>query len=116
MDIDKQIQEVLTSSIREAARKNLEGFNSPLEPIIKRVVAKKELEIEKLLEESLSFCFQGDFREDIKLAATHKLAKVLISKMESEIDKKANELRTNPTFRAKLTLAIEDIVNNIKTS
>lgn len=43
---------------------------------------------------------------------THKLAKTLVAKMEGSIDKAVTTLRSDPTIRAKMVLAIENIVKD----
>jgi len=43
----------------------------------------------------------------------NKLAKVLISKMSGELEKKVNELKQDPTTRAKITLAINKVMEDV---
>jgi hypothetical protein len=61
----------------------------------------------------LDRAFADDFRDKLRDAAAHKLARVVISKCEGEIEKRANEMRSDPAFRARLTLAVEAAIRGV---
>ena len=50
------------------------------------------------------------FRDALKDALNAKLAKTLISRMGGELEKQVNELKANPATRAKITLAINELI------
>lgn len=100
------------ASLREALAAKLSGYSSPLDPIVKRAVDANAPMIEGVLNEALSDLMRGsDFRQQLKDAAKAKIAKVLIDKFGGEIEKRVNDLKSDPTTRAKITLAIEAVVS-----
>lgn len=115
MNIEENVISTVHSAITEVIKAKLSGYNSPLDKIIADSVADKTTSIRFLLDEAIGGALVGDFREALKDACTRKLAKVLISKMEGEIEKRANDLRADPEFRARLTIAITDVVKEIGT-
>jgi hypothetical protein len=50
------------------------------------------------------------FRDQIKAALRTKLAKVLIERFGGELEKQVNTLKSDPATRARITLAIEEII------
>ena len=114
MSLEQDIATAVKESMGKAIESTLGGYNTPLAALIKEVVERRKDEVKELLESSMDSAFKGDFREAIKDAVTHKLSRILVSKMEGEIEKQANELRSSPEFRAKLTLAIGQVIREFK--
>lgn len=109
-EIKKELYKTVDSAIKEA----LSGYNSPLIKYAKQVVEKHEIEFVKILDGAISDMLKsGDFREALAGAMKDKLAKVLISKAGGEIEKRANELRANPETRAKITIALSGMINEL---
>ncbi len=113
MNLEENVISSVHSALAECIKKKMEGYGSPLDPLIKASVEKHEGQIRAALDSSVVAALSGDFAEALKDACTRKLAKVLISKMEGEIEKRANELRADPEFRARLTIAITEVVKGI---
>lgn len=115
MNLEKQILDNVAHSLGEAIKASLtSGYhNNPLHKMVTAVVESRETEIRKVVEEAMDGALVGDFREALKDAVTHKLARVLTSKMEGEIEKRANELRSSPEVRAKITLAISGVLKKL---
>lgn len=114
--LEQQIIETVTQGLGEAIKERVtRGYHdSPLNKMIDAVVIERLPKIKLLVEEAIDGALEGDFRKEIKQACTHKLARVLVSKMEGEIEKRAVELRASPEFRAKVTLAIDSVVKELK--
>lgn len=114
MSLEKQIYETIAAGLGEAIKSRLnQGYNdNPLNRLVDQVVASRSGEIQKLLEDSVDAAFKADFREAIRDAVTHKLAKILVSKMEGEIEKQANQLRSHAEFRARVTVAIAAVIKS----
>jgi len=53
------------------------------------------------------------FRVALKKAFNEKLAKVLVSRMGGEIEKQVNELKGNLVTRAKITTAINKVIEEL---
>lgn len=116
LDLENEVVGAAHSAIVEAMKAKLSSYHTPLDELIKAVVTKHSSDIQARLDAAVSQALTGDFGAALEDACAKKLAKVLISKMEGEIEKQANELRSSPEFRAKLTLAIGDVVKSLKTS
>lgn len=111
MNLEQEILEKLKTSISESVEKTLSGYSSPLTKLIEQVIQKHQNHVFGLIEDSLLGCLTlENSKKDIQDAISHKIARVLISKTEGEIEKVANELKQNPEFRAKLTLLISGLV------
>lgn len=115
LDLENEIVGAAHSAITAAMKTKLEGYNTPLDTLIKEVVAKHYPAIQARLDAAVESALTGDFGAALEDACAKKLAKVLISKMEGEIEKQANELRSSPEFRAKLVLAIGDVVKSFQS-
>lgn len=109
--LEQQVGWAVRESVAKAIHERMSSYGSPLFKFIDEAVAKKSAQIAALVDESVEGALTGDFREEVKKACTAKLARVIISKTEGEIEKTANDLRQSPEFRAKLTLAVSAVVS-----
>lgn len=113
--LEQDVWNAVKDAIAEAVTQRLgKTYDSPLNKMVDAVVASRESEIRSLLEQSIDGALTGDFRAAIQDAVTHKLARIITSKMEGEIEKRAVELRGSPEFRARCTLAIEAAIKNVQ--
>lgn len=107
--------DVLISAIREGLQKGivsqLQGYNSGLSKLIDDQLKERSGAIKSLLESSIQSAV-GDpvFVEEIKSAVRTSLAKTLVQKFGGELEKQVNALKSDPTTRARITIAIEQIV------
>lgn len=114
MNLEDQVIATVHSALTEAIKAKLTaGYNSPLDALVKQSIEKHEGEIRSALDASIKGALQGDFATALADACTRKLAKVLISKMEGELEKRVGELRASPEFRSRLTVAVDDIVRSM---
>jgi hypothetical protein len=112
--MEKKILAQVNAAIGEAIVKELVGYNKPLSNITQKVINKNEVTLFNLInEEVVSLLGCEDFRVELKKALNAKLARTLISRIGGELEKRVNELRSDPTTRAKITLAIDNIVNEV---
>lgn len=114
-DLENQILKQVQESIHETIKNRLTiGYgDAPLNKLIDSVVQDNSEELRKLVGDSFTAAIrQDDFKSELKTAFNHKLARVLVSKFEGEIEKRANEMRADPTTRARITLAIQAAIEN----
>ena len=117
MSLEKDILQTARVAISESIVKELVGYNKPLSKLISRVIEANEQEMYDLIDGEFSTLICGDdFKISLKKALNDKLAKVLVSRMGGELEKRINELKANPTTRAKITLAIEKCMDEIVDS
>jgi hypothetical protein len=113
MNLEDQVIATVHSALTEAIKTKLSSYHGPLDSLIKQSIEKHQAEITKALDAAMKGALQGEFAEALADACTRKLAKVLISKMEGELEKRVGELRSSPEFRSRLTVAIDDIVKSL---
>lgn len=116
-ELEKSIIRSVNEGLSDAIRAQLsrDYHNGPLSQLVNEVVKSRSAQLRLLIEESVDGALTGDFRSALQEAVTHKLARILTSKIEGEIERRANDLRSSPEFRAKLTLAIEKAVKEAST-
>lgn len=112
--LEQQVASQVRDSIGEAIKKKLEGYGTPLDKIIERAVAAQQEELFDLIRDAFAEVTIGEIKAQIKQSAAHKIAKVLVSKMEGEIEKRVNDFRSDPATRARIVLAIEKAISEPK--
>lgn len=50
------------------------------------------------------------FVADVNIQFKHKIAKVMVGKMEGAVEKAADKLRNDPALRARMIIAIEEMI------
>lgn len=113
IDTDELLRQSLREGIREGIKSRLTGYNSPIDKLVAGAVEKYGPEMKELLEESIQSCLKAEeFRQHVADAVNSNLAKVLIQRFGGEVEKQVNALKSDPTTRARITLAIEQIVKD----
>ena len=112
LDLEKLTLDAIKDGIRKGVSEKLgSGYNSPLDTLVKASLEKHNQQIRSMLEDSIASCIgDAEFREHIAKAVRHKLASTLIQRFGGEMEKQVNVLKSDPTTRARITLAIEEIV------
>lgn len=111
MDLEKEILRTAQTAITEAVVKNLTEYGGPLRKLCESVMAKHESSLAALISDQVSATISADaFKDELRSALNAKLARTLIERMGGEIEKRVNELKSDPTTRAKITLAIQQAV------
>ena len=108
--------DIFDNAIRDGIREGVKAkinaqYSNPLDKYINESIAKHAPAVQLLLEECIASCIgDKEFREQIAVATRHAMAKTLIQRFGGEIEKQVNVLKSDPTTRARITLAIEEIV------
>lgn len=114
MDIESEILKAAKNGLANAFNSELVGYNKPLSVITQKVIAKNENEIFSLINNEVVNLIGGEgFREALKDELNRKLARTLIERMGGELESRVNELKQNPETRAKITLAISQIIKEL---
>lgn len=88
------------------------SYNSPLNSILSEVITEHRDELKKIFDIALREAFEHEhFKNAVHDAFNHKLAKVMVSKLEGSVEKAVDAMRQDQTLRAKMILAIEEIIN-----
>lgn len=113
-DLDRRVLDAARGAIADAVKSELVGYQKPLSQICERVIADHEAEIYSLINDELTSLLTADeFRCALKTALNEKLARVLVARTGGELEKRVNELRARPEARAKITLAITRLVDEL---
>jgi hypothetical protein len=113
LNTDNLLHAALADAIRDGVRKVLvDGYHSPLTKFITDAIESHKAEMRKVLEEGVASCLNdGQFREQLKTAVRQALAKTLVQRFGGELEKQVNVLKSDPTTRARIILALEEIVS-----
>lgn len=112
-DLEKQILGAAGDGIRKAIGDALTGYNSLLTKFATEVINNNAVEIKNIMSEAFSKVVSTkEFREDIMAAFQHKVAKMLVGNLEGSVQKAVDALRGDATIRARMILAIEEIVKD----
>lgn len=113
IDVDAAVIGAIQDAIRKGISDRLGSqYSSPLTKAIDDAVAVNQSEIQGLLSKAIKDCLDDDlFCKNVRDAARERLAKVLVQKFGGEIERRVNELKSDPTTRARIVLMLEEIVD-----
>lgn len=112
-DLEKAILHDAQKAIGEAIKTNLTKYNSNFNKLVNEVVLNHQEELKKIIDTNFTKVIKSnDFNNAVRTAFEHKLAKILVQKLEGSVEKCVTTLRSNPTTRAKMILAVEEIIKN----
>jgi hypothetical protein len=112
LDTEKLLLQAVKDGMREGIKSRLtQTYNNPFDAAITGVLQKHNGEITGILSEALQSAI-GDpvFRDEVRGAVRGVLAKTLVARFGGELEKQVNALKSDPTTKARITLAIEEIV------
>ncbi len=114
-EIGKELFACVKDGLRKAVAEKLNGYGSPLEKMLNGCIEKHGEQLRSMLVDAISSAIgDAEFREQIATAMRLKLAKVLIERFGGELEKQVNLLKSDPNTRARITLAIDDILKSSK--
>jgi class 3 adenylate cyclase len=112
IDADALMLQAVKDGIREGIKARLGGgYGSPLDELIRLAVARHGAAIQGLIGEAIAACTGcPEFRAGVADAIRAALAKQLVQKFGGELERAVNAMKSDPATRARITLAIEEIV------
>lgn len=115
-DLEKQILSTVQHSMSESIKSVLTGYNSPLQQLVKSVVDENSKELRAIISDSFKLVISTDeFKQSIVSAFSHKVARTIISNNDGLFDKVSNELKQDAVFKAKMSLAVSNVVEECLT-
>jgi|GEM_PF-1844486 len=116
MDIQAEVTQAVREGISQGIRDKLKStYSNPFDKVLTSAIAAEEPAIRTLLSEAFKDAFTDEkFRDDIKSGVRGMLAKILVQRFGGELEKQVNALKSDPATRARITCAIDDIVNRAK--
>ena len=110
--LEREILRTAQTSINEAIKAALIGYNSPLTKLVMEVVNQETPLLRSIIYDSFNQVIRtDDFKASIVSAFSHKVARSIISNNDGLFDKVANELKQDSIFKAKMALAVSNVVN-----
>ena len=88
--------------------KALDGYNNPTKSIVNSVIEEYEPSISLLFKNAVETTIRSDnFKEEL---ISQRIVRELVSQSESSIARIVQKMKQDETFRARLTLAVDNIV------
>jgi hypothetical protein len=110
--MEEKILRTVNQAIEKSIVENLTGYNSPLNTFVNEVIENKKGEFIKIIDGEISKIIKSpQFKKSLNQAFNDKLARILISNLGGELEKQVNQLKSNPETRAKITIALSNIIN-----
>lgn len=112
--MEQRILEQINNAIGKAIIEELVGYDKPLSKLTGQVIEDHENEIYNIIDKEVSTLINSrTFKEELKTALNSKLAKILINRLGGELEKQVNSLKQNPATRAKITLALDNLIKEL---
>lgn len=113
-EFNKVVEDAVKSGIIDGIKSKFSaGYNSPLEKILQTAMETHAAKVRALLEDAIEKSVNDpDFRDQVVASTRAVLAKTLVQRFGGEIEKQVNALKSDPVTRARITLALEDIVKS----
>lgn len=111
----KEIINVAEKAIINAVEKELVGYNKPLSKFVNEVLESHKSDFLKIIDDEITAILNAEsFRGALSEALNYKMARLLVSNLGGELEKQVNALKANPETRAKITIAISKVIQEIK--
>lgn len=109
--LESEVVKAAQNSITTALAAAMTGYNSPLVKYASNVVSKYQNALESLFDEAVKDGIQTDeFKARVREVLISKIAKTMISGVDGSIDKTINLMKQDAVFRSRLTLAVNNLV------
>lgn len=116
INADQLLIDAIKDGLRKGIADKITGYGSPLDALIKSVIEGHSGALRSLLDSAITTAINTDsFQKEITAAVHRNLAKTLVQRFGGEVEKQVNILKSDPTTRARITLAIEEIVKSKTT-
>lgn len=117
MEIDTE--QLLLNAIKDGLREGVKsrmtnGYSSnPFDKAIGETLAKFDGQVRDIIASAMKSAIDDEvFRDDMRVSIRSILAKTLVQRFGGELEQQVNKLKSDPMTRARITLAIEDIVKS----
>jgi len=113
IDADKVILEALKDGLREGIKSKLNSYNSTLSNLVEAAINENKPALTSLVSDAVKVALSdAPFRESVIDAVRSQMSRTLVSKIGGEIEKQVNALKSDPATRARITLALDAIVQS----
>lgn len=121
MFTQEQTEKLIFYAVRDAIREGIKdklskSYDNPLFKLVEDCIKRRSQEISSIIDDAIVKCVCGtysNFKEQFMEEAQRIIAKQLIAKFSGEIEKTVNILKSDPSTRAKITLAVDECVKSL---
>ena len=111
ISLENEILKITQTSINDCIQKALLNYESPLVKLVKSVIDENSVELRRIISDSFTQVIgTTEFKQSIVNAFSHKVARTIISNNDGLFDKVSNELKQDSVFKAKMALAVANVV------
>lgn len=113
-NFEQEVLQQVNESIAKSIAEKMTGYNSPLGKIVDNVITKHEGVIFDLVNGHVAASLSSiELRKELAEAVNKKIARLLIQRVEGELEKRVNALRADPIARARIDIAISEAVADL---
>lgn len=111
-DLEKKILTSANAALGEAIESELVGYNKPLSQLANQVINEHSSSVKQIMSKAFNSVVKTpEFEKSVHNEFNRKVAKLLVAQLSGEVEKAVNAVRQDPTLKARMILAIEEIVN-----
>jgi hypothetical protein len=112
--LEQDILHTAQKAINDSIKSCLSSYGSPLIKLVESVVSENSSELRGIISDSFKTVIRTEeFKSSIVNAFSHKVARTIISNNDGLFDKVANELKQDAVFKAKMALAVSNVVDEV---
>ena len=106
-DILRAAQDAISKSIMAV----LVNYDSPLNKLVKVVIENHNQELKTIINDAFTSVIRTEeFKQSIVSAFSHKISRTIIANNDGLFDKVSNDLKQDSVFKAKMSLAVANVV------
>lgn len=113
-ELEQALMNAARDGIREGLTKRLSSnYSNPLDKVIDNAVLASTSELSVLASDAIRNALTSEgFKGMIEQAIRAQLAKQLVARIGGELEKQVNALKSDPATRARITVAIDEIIKS----
>lgn len=117
LNVEQLFENAIRDGLRDGIKSKLSSsYGNPLDKMIEECLKAKGEQFREMMTNALQSCIgDPEFQASIRESVRHVLAKTLVARFGGELEKQVNTLKSDPATRARITLAIEEIVKSKTT-
>lgn len=112
IDIEKLLETAVRDGFVQAVTdKSMAHYDNPFKKLLELSIQDQNESLRALVGESVQKCVSDPaFRAEVATGIRSMMVNTLVARFGGELQKTVNSLKSDPTTRARITLAIEEII------
>lgn len=114
-ELEQEVLKTIKKGLANSISNSVSSYESPIKKLTFQVINDNYSELKSIITDELKQSISSnDFRKLIRDEFNRKLARELINTSDSICSRALNELKQSPTFKARIMLAIENVLEAIE--